>query len=687
MTRQDQQRPSGRLAGLLPGPAALLLCLAACGGGGGGSGASGNPPAPLPALLAADDQHIVGWSDGKSQVASLDVLANDAVPTGTTITVVRGPAHGKAVVAGGKVEYTPDDGYFGEDSFDYRLDVGTRSSSAVTRLVVEASLTLSGEVKADAAANYTVSAEVGSRPPVKVQSAGGLYSLKISSSKPADMVSLAAAGTGSQAHVVLKSLVGDFGTLAQSRGTPLDVQHRSALRIDLFSTARHALLKRKGALPGSSSSLALAQQRLSDFDVLSLIGGLRNAISDPGLLPPGTASIAEAAERPQQLAKAVQAAQSADQSLPFEQRRQWSFEPSLGALPAAAPTLGPQGGQIAFVDPSWPTNRQTDTDWGQLPNVSMVLDFRPDGTVFKNGGSQLIGRWTSQGAGIRVQLEPNQAFGGILRTGGWETRWLQSYQFDELPRAGDSGQPMFKLTVRSNLIFCSIMQHTCNSGRLETKQAVVAGYALGRGGPGFSPTDFAGSTRWAGLQMMRSSTDTMGLYCDGAGLSIDGCASTPGLKGSIADGKWTLSGSGFSIRYTKLQNDGDGLETWLGEFEQGGKLVSVTIMSIVRVTPQLAAKTSEQSLSWLFSPASNIHHLMVTHPANAPGGILIDARPAGTGGTLWLWSADGQQLRSTPEYSSVTTTLTLIAKTSDGYLAQDQYGWVRRLQIWNPTAL
>jgi hypothetical protein len=47
--------------------------------------------------------------------------------------VVDGPAHGTlGAIAGGKVAYTPDDGYHGEDSFTYRASDGDLESSPAT---------------------------------------------------------------------------------------------------------------------------------------------------------------------------------------------------------------------------------------------------------------------------------------------------------------------------------------------------------------------------------------------------------------------------------------------------------------------------------------------------------------------------------------------------------------------------
>ncbi len=71
---------------------------------------------------AVDDAAAGPW--GAS--IRIDVLANDSDPDGsldeTTLTVTNAPAHGSAMVnPDGTVDYTPNHGFVGTDSFDYRV--------------------------------------------------------------------------------------------------------------------------------------------------------------------------------------------------------------------------------------------------------------------------------------------------------------------------------------------------------------------------------------------------------------------------------------------------------------------------------------------------------------------------------------------------------------------------------------
>ena len=64
----------------------------------------------------------------------IDVLANDTDPNGNTLSVasVADPPHGEAVAAGTHVEYTPDPGHFGQDTFEYTVSDGNGGSDTAT---------------------------------------------------------------------------------------------------------------------------------------------------------------------------------------------------------------------------------------------------------------------------------------------------------------------------------------------------------------------------------------------------------------------------------------------------------------------------------------------------------------------------------------------------------------------------
>ena len=70
----------------------------------------------------------------KDQTIVINVTGNDSNVGTSTINLVALPTHGTAVVAQGKVNYTPSPGYVGQDSFSYNLvnAAGTSNTSIVT---------------------------------------------------------------------------------------------------------------------------------------------------------------------------------------------------------------------------------------------------------------------------------------------------------------------------------------------------------------------------------------------------------------------------------------------------------------------------------------------------------------------------------------------------------------------------
>jgi len=95
------------------------------------------PPDPPP--VARPDSFTIDYNTS----ATFDVLANDSDPTNDpmSITAVGQPAHGTAVIANGKIAYTPTHGYSGADSFTYTVadDKGGATTATVSIMVVHSS--------------------------------------------------------------------------------------------------------------------------------------------------------------------------------------------------------------------------------------------------------------------------------------------------------------------------------------------------------------------------------------------------------------------------------------------------------------------------------------------------------------------------------------------------------------------
>lgn len=184
------------------------------------------------------------------------------------------------------------------------MDAGARTGAASARLTVEASVTVAGVVAPALAADYTVSAQADTAPAVQVQPTSDRYSVTVKVNDLAGMLTAKATGADAQSHVVIKSLVGEIAGLLKLGGT-IDEQRRPALRLDVFSVARTGLLQRAGSQPTSDAELAEAQKRISDFEVLSVVGGLRNAMADRSVLQAPFTTIAEIAADPMVLDRQI----------------------------------------------------------------------------------------------------------------------------------------------------------------------------------------------------------------------------------------------------------------------------------------------------------------------------------------------------------------------------------------------
>ena len=83
-----------------------------------------------PLLQPADD----ALQTRRNQSAGVDVLANDTADLSLTVTSVSSPANGSAVVSGGRISYTPNRDYVGQDSFTYTVtdEEGTSATATVS---------------------------------------------------------------------------------------------------------------------------------------------------------------------------------------------------------------------------------------------------------------------------------------------------------------------------------------------------------------------------------------------------------------------------------------------------------------------------------------------------------------------------------------------------------------------------
>ncbi len=254
--------------------------LAACGGS-----SETSPPA---SLSLAPDASTVDWNTS----SAIDVLGNDSGNNGMVLTGVSGATNGTAVVANGKISYTPNAGFYGVENLSYTVAsfdsrVTAKSTAAVT---VEALLTLNGNASDNPLANATVSATVGGKTFTATTKANGDFSLVLRSTKGTDFVVLTATGSGGQAPVKLASLVGDIAGLAKDSNAQGQVSMADApnIAVSHITTAFLALAtKSLGAAPTTPQQLQDVASKVDVDEVMRLATAIK-LTADAGVpLPAG----------------------------------------------------------------------------------------------------------------------------------------------------------------------------------------------------------------------------------------------------------------------------------------------------------------------------------------------------------------------------------------------------------------
>ncbi|MEP4079060.1 sulfatase-like hydrolase/transferase [Haloferula sp.] len=91
------------------------------------------PIPPGPPTANPDTSQTEGSTSGAGSQVSIDVLANDTddgTPAALSISSLGTPRAGTAIVSGSVVLYTPDQGFFGIDRFDYEITDGADTDTA-----------------------------------------------------------------------------------------------------------------------------------------------------------------------------------------------------------------------------------------------------------------------------------------------------------------------------------------------------------------------------------------------------------------------------------------------------------------------------------------------------------------------------------------------------------------------------
>lgn len=576
MSRRSSSAMFQRACGALS-----LLSLAACGGGGGGSSSPEVQPGPV--AKAAADSYALAWN----APATLSVTDNDTASGAATVTIDAAPKNGTAVVNGTKVTYTPNAGFFGADNFTYKLSVGSASQSAVVSLNVEASLTLQGLVTDGPIPNAAVKASVGSQTFTATADANGKYSLAIKTSQPSDFVTLTATGSGTQAKVVLTSLVGEAGSLAAAaKDGKLASDQKPGLDVSHVTSAQAGLILQGGLTPKSDTELANALQGVSPQSLLDAAAAIKLVVDGGIALPAGVADTRELLNSSAALG-AFQTNLQRDRPGDLEAARKSTRDDAL--LGKAPPTPAANGAPVTLI-----------YAYGEDAGTTQVrvLTLRADGTGTEVSDKQRSITWKLDGPAVAVTYD----------------RFIeQDFEPYDTAVVGDKNiesELSFKLVIRGlrltdlganagrgALASVTTIASTVDleGPRLGVFKDITGGELMRRhtaGALSFKAEDFPVGTKLAGVSAnmvsdsagLPQSNQDVATFTSTTELSL----ARTGLKGNwkIVDGKLRVDLPQVSHLYTLLGKGPLGDSRWLlQQLDANGAALSAHELGVTAATP------------------------------------------------------------------------------------------------------
>ena len=561
--------------------------LSACGGGGGGSDPT--PPPPSSTAVAADDAYTLDWNIAKR----LSVQDNDKSSGGTpSLSIAEAPKNGTASVEGALVVYTPNSGFFGQDSLKYRLSVGSTSSDATVKITVEASVAVKGVVSDGPIANAKVVANLGSKSVTADADAQGVYSLILKSSDPKEFLSLKATGVGTQSQVVLSSLVGEMGSLSQR--SPIGLLTQSlvpALRINHFSTAQTALLARRGPLPNSDTSLAEQTRTLNTSDLIDGASAIKMVVDQGYSLPSGVSNTQDLLQSSGKFVDIINAQRTINPAL-FDQVRD---------------NLDQDGG-LKFAPPvpsQTPRTLVYTPGMGGSSAAAYQFALQPNGSVQVLGDFAATGQWKLNGTALQITLDsPNVSTSNSSDVDAQGLPWpidtvVTGYRLEDWGLASGS----------VSMALMTPLGYTLEHGGSKAGQQQAlsqAAWALKRFELGaannFSAADFDIGTRWVGPysgHLMESLTGTLQDIVKFTGTTAAITERTQqAASWQLVDGALELTLADSNYRYRRLGIGPLGEERWLMEQRVAGK--SLALKEIMAVKASDITLTSNQlTLPWV----------------------------------------------------------------------------------------
>lgn len=606
--------PARRRGAGWAGVGAVLAVLAACSG----------DSDPQPVALASADSFTVDWN-GERRLAVLD---NDTVREGSpTLSVATAPTQGSVVVQGGALVYTPKPGYFGSDSFSYRLDVDidgfNANSSTTVNLTVQAQMSLRGVVTDGPLAQATVVAAVGAQRFTTTTDAQGRYSLSVTTSLPSEFVTLTATGVGAQRTVVLTSLVGEVSGLAAAAAADGAVSSNAArgLMVTHLSSAQAGLMAQAGPLPTSNATLLAASQRLDSPAVLDAAALVKLVVDSGVALPAGAATTRDLLQSASLLNAFDSARRLADAAQLAVVREAVLVDPALASAPPV-----PQSGPVSLL---------FGYGAGGASTAAFAVELRPDGTATVVSDTRQPSRWRLVGQRLELTYDTPRVQSGLT--------------------VGAGGAQFTRESVITGIQVADI---AAVGGRYSLAALTRVGYFIDRGGPqvgvrqessgtqlmrrySLNPAalkneDFVVGDRWAGLLSepmpaavggpLTFKQDVLRVTSSGAGtMERKGAAAA----WQVASGALLVRVGGDQFRYRRMDLGPLGEERWLMEQldEQGQALMASEIM-VVRVS-EVSIDSAGMAKRWQGNINAGVSRSTAFYTLKTDGTWAITTKEAG----------------------------------------------------------
>ena len=534
---------------------------------------------PQPVARATADSFTVNWNGERR----LTVLDNDTVQEGTpTITVATAPTQGSVVVRDGALVYTPKPGYFGSDSFAYRLDVNNNefnaNSSTTVNLTVQAQLSLRGVVTDSPLAQATVIAAVGAQRFSATTDAQGRYTLPVTSSVPSEFITLTATGAGTQNAVVLSSLVGEVSGLAAAAANGVVTSEAvRGLMVTHLSSAQAGLMAQVGPVPTNNAELVAAGQKLDSLAVLEAAALVKLVVDFNVPLPAGVATTRELLQSATLLRAFEDSRRQADSTQLAAVREGVLADPAL-ASPPPLPQSGPVRLLFAY-------------GLGGATTSAYSVELRPDGSATVVSDSRQPSRWRLVGTRIELTYDTPR-MQSFLSSGVGGTQYVREFLTTGIT-VSDLGSTSGRYSLAS---LTRVAYHIDRGGPLVgVRQDSPSTQLLRRfnlTAPALSAADFAVGDRWAGLlsERMPDATggptafkqDVLRITAAGAG-TMERTGSNAAWQ--LADGALLVNVGVDRFRYRRLDLGPVGEERWsMEQLDAQGQALSASEIMAVRVS-------------------------------------------------------------------------------------------------------